>query len=86
MGPAELVGRCFPELPRLEAYRYDLIGSLAGIAPSPRCRSSARRRVVWGLIAAVAYGVLLVPRPRSCLALATVPSLVVVVGCCWPRR
>lgn len=31
MGPAELVGRCFPELERLEAYRYDLIGSLTGI-------------------------------------------------------
>ncbi|MFC7639997.1 hypothetical protein ACFQX6_02285 [Streptosporangium lutulentum] len=31
MGPAELVGRCFPELGRLEAYRYDLIGSLTGI-------------------------------------------------------
>src|SRR3990170_4185509 len=29
-GPAELVGRCFRELPRLTAYRYDLVGSLAG--------------------------------------------------------
>ena len=30
-GPGELVGRCFTELPRLDAYRYDLIGSLIGI-------------------------------------------------------
>src|SRR5690349_19081190 len=31
-GPAELVGRCFAQLPRLTAYRYDLVGSLIGIA------------------------------------------------------
>ena len=30
-GPGELVGRCLGELPRLQAYRLDLIGSLAGI-------------------------------------------------------
>jgi hypothetical protein len=31
-GPGELVGSCFGHLPRLEAYRLDLLGSLAGIA------------------------------------------------------
>src|SRR4249920_671265 len=30
-GPGEIVGSCFHHLPRLEAYRLDLIGSLAGI-------------------------------------------------------
>jgi hypothetical protein len=30
-GPGELVGRCFTLLPRLEAYRLDLLGSLLGI-------------------------------------------------------
>src|SRR3954453_6202703 len=30
-GPAEVVGRCFGALPPLTAYRYDLLGSLAGI-------------------------------------------------------
>jgi hypothetical protein len=30
-GPGELVGRCFLELPRLDAYRFDLLGSLLGI-------------------------------------------------------
>jgi len=30
-GPGELVAACFQQLPRLDAYRYDLIGSLIGI-------------------------------------------------------
>ncbi len=30
-GPAEIVGGCFRDLPRLQAYRFDLIGSLCGI-------------------------------------------------------
>ncbi|MEU4516395.1 spermidine synthase [Nonomuraea wenchangensis] len=79
MGPAELVGRCFPELPRLEAYRYDLIGSLTGIASFTALSFLSAPPVFWALIAAVCYGVLLVPRPRSLyLGLVTVPSLAVV--------
>ncbi len=31
-GPGEIVGACFRQLPRLDAYRFDLLGSLAGIA------------------------------------------------------
>jgi hypothetical protein len=31
-GPGEMVGACFRQLPRLDAYRFDLLGSLAGIA------------------------------------------------------
>ncbi|MFB9247561.1 spermidine synthase [Sphaerisporangium melleum] len=81
MGPAELVGRCFPELPRLEAYRYDLIGSLTGIAMFSLLSLASAPPVAWGLIAACAYGVLL--RPRSLgryLGLVTFPSLVVVAA------
>ncbi|MGN9780547.1 spermidine synthase [Nonomuraea sp. ZG12] len=79
MGPAELVGRCFPELPRLEAYRYDLIGSLTGIAAFTALSFLSAPPVFWGLIVAIAYGLLLVPRPRvPYLALVTVPSLAVV--------
>lgn len=84
MGPAELVGRCFPELPRLEAYRYDLIGSLAGIAAFTALSFLSAPPIYWGVIAAVAYGVLLVPRRAagrivSYLGLVTVPSLAVVL-------
>ncbi|TMR09375.1 spermidine synthase [Nonomuraea turkmeniaca] len=79
MGPAELVGRCFPELPRLEAYRYDLIGSLTGIAAFTALSFLSAPPVFWGIIAAICYGVLLVPRPRALqVGLVAVPSLVVV--------
>ncbi|WP_219470192.1 spermidine synthase [Nonomuraea rhizosphaerae] len=79
MGPAELVGRCFPELSRLEAYRYDLIGSLTGIAVFTALSFLSAPPVFWGIIAALAYGLLLVPRPRVLyLGLVTVPSLAVV--------
>ena len=65
-GPAELVGRCFPELPRLTAYRYDLIGSLIGIAAVHRAVVPERAAGRGGaLIATVAFGALLIPRPRS---------------------
>ena len=54
-GPGELVADCFSQLPRLDAYRFDLIGSLIGIvafticsftgAP-PACLVPAGRRAV----------------------------------------
>ncbi|MER6831139.1 spermidine synthase [Streptosporangium sp. NPDC000563] len=78
MGPAELVGRCFPELERLEAYRYDLIGSLGGIALFTALSFLSAPPVVWGLIAAVAYAVLLWPRRVWARAALLVPSLIVV--------
>ncbi|GGO71651.1 spermidine synthase [Nonomuraea cavernae] len=79
MGPAELVGRCFPELPRLEAYRYDLIGSLTGIAAFTALSFLSAPPIFWGLIAAVAYALLLVPRPLvTYLGFVVVPSLAVV--------
>lgn len=79
MGPAELVGRCFPELPRLEAYRYDLIGSLTGIAAFTALSFLSAPPVFWGLIAAICYALLLVPKPRSLyIGLVIVPALGVV--------
>ncbi|MBB5078880.1 spermidine synthase [Nonomuraea endophytica] len=63
MGPAELVGRCFPELPRLEAYRYDLIGSLTGIGVFTGLSFLSAPPVVWGTIAAVCFLLLLTPKP-----------------------
>ncbi|MEU1392565.1 MULTISPECIES: spermidine synthase [unclassified Nonomuraea] len=78
MGPAELVGRCFPELPRLEAYRCDLIGSLSGIAAFTALSFLSAPPVFWGVVAALCYGLLLVPRPRSLyLGLVVLPSLLV---------
>ncbi|MBB2910205.1 SAM-dependent methyltransferase [Streptosporangium becharense] len=78
MGPAELVGRCFPELDRLEAYRYDLIGSLTGIALFTALSFLSAPPVVWGGIAALAYAVLLWPRRPWARVALLLPSLVVV--------
>ncbi|WP_433256528.1 spermidine synthase [Streptosporangium sp. CA-135522] len=78
MGPAELVGRCFPELDRLEAYRYDLLGSLTGIALFTGLSFLSAPPVVWGTIAAVAYIALLWPRKVWGRVALAIPSLVIV--------
>ncbi|MDQ3464106.1 MAG: spermidine synthase [Actinomycetota bacterium] len=46
-GPGELVADCFHHLPRLTAYRYDLIGSLAGIVAFTVCAFLGVPPVVW---------------------------------------
>jgi SAM-dependent methyltransferase len=61
MGPGEVVGRCFGELTRLDAYRFDLLGSLAGIAVFTALSFAGAPPVVWGLLVAVLYALLLVP-------------------------
>ena len=53
-GPGELVAACFPRLERLEAYRYDLIGSLAGIGAFTALSFLRAPSVVVGCVVAVA--------------------------------
>ncbi len=67
-GPAELVGRCFAELPRLTAYRYDLIGSLVGIVSFTGLSFLGAPPIWWGLIVTVMFGALMIPRQRSGVA------------------
>jgi SAM-dependent methyltransferase len=50
MGPAQLVGRSFRELPALEAYRADLLGSLAGIATFTGFAFLGAPPLVWGVV------------------------------------
>lgn len=50
MGPAQLVGRSFRELPALEAYRLDLLGSLAGIVTFTGFAFLGVSPLVWGLV------------------------------------
>ena len=57
-GPAEIVGRCFGRLPPLSAYRYDLIGSLLGIAAFTALSFLRTPSVAWGAIACLLYVVL----------------------------
>ncbi len=78
LGPAEAVGRCFARLEPLEAYRLDLLGSLAGIAAFTALSFLRAPSFVWGTIAATAYLVLLRPRiplPASAAALTIVGLL-----------
>jgi tRNA1(Val) A37 N6-methylase TrmN6 len=84
MGPGELVGGCFRELPRLEAYRLDLVGSLIGIVGFTALSFSGAPPVVWGVFVAVGYLVVLVPRGRpvataGTAAVVAAPMAVVVL-------
>jgi spermidine synthase len=57
-GPAEAVGRCFGKLPPLTAYRWDLIGSLLGIAGFTVLSFLWAPPVVWGVLVALGFVVL----------------------------
>jgi hypothetical protein len=50
MGPAQLVGRSFRELRPLDAYRVDLLGSLAGIGAFTAFAFLGAPPLVWGLV------------------------------------
>jgi spermidine synthase len=58
-GPGEIVGSCFSELDRLEAYRLDLLGSLAGIATFTALAYLGAPPLVWFTIVGVLFIVLL---------------------------
>ncbi|MEU8225972.1 spermidine synthase [Kribbella sp. NPDC048915] len=60
-GPAELVGRCFAELPRLTAYRFDLVGSLIGIITFTALSFLGAPPIWWGLIVTVVFAALMIP-------------------------
>jgi spermidine synthase len=66
-GPAELVAECFPSLPRLEAYRWDLVGSLTGIVGFTLCSFLGAPPLVWFGIVAIFFVVLL---SRTALAVS----------------
>lgn len=57
-GPAEVVGRCFGQLPPLTAYRWDLVGSLLGIGLFSLLSLASAPSYVWGSIVAVGFVVL----------------------------
>jgi spermidine synthase len=58
-GPAEIVGACFRDLPRLQAYRFDLIGSLCGIVCFTILSIFDSPPLVWFAIVAALFVVLL---------------------------
>jgi len=78
-GPGELVADCFNRLPRLDAYRYDLLGSLAGIATFTLFSFTGLPPLVWFLLISLLFIVLLraVSRWVSVVLLASMCVLLV---------
>lgn len=75
-GPAELVGRCFAKLSNLTAYRYDLIGSLAGILTFTALSFLRAPSLVWGIIALAPAIWLTTPKRRLVSAAWSVVLLI----------
>ena len=75
-GPGELVADCFSQLPRLDAYRYDLIGSLIGIVGFTVCAFTGAPPLVWFLLVAALFVVLLAGASR----VVTITLLAVTVA------
>ncbi|WP_328794414.1 spermine/spermidine synthase domain-containing protein [Herbidospora solisilvae] len=80
MGPAELVGQCFPKLDRLEAYRWDLVGSLCGIGLFTLLSFLSAPPLAWGLVVAIGYFVVMRPQGLLTGALLAVPALLVITA------
>ncbi|GAB3666028.1 hypothetical protein GCM10027589_30930 [Actinocorallia lasiicapitis] len=78
MGPALIVGQCFEKLSRLEAYRWDLVGSLLGISAFTAMSFLYAPPVVWGVIAAALYLWLLLPRTLVEGLLVVTPAIALV--------
>ena len=81
---AEGVARTFARFEPLEAYRLDIIGSIAGIITFSALSFLRAPPVVWGSVAGAVFLVLCPPRPsdrvRSALQLVAVAAIVVILG------
>ena len=76
-GPAEIVGGCFRVLPRLDAYRFDLLGSLGGIVAFTLLSWFDSPPLAWFLIVGVLFVVLL-GRAGSGVSVALLVALAVM--------
>ena len=82
-GPGELVGACFMHLPRLDAYRYDLLGSLLGIAVFTGLAFLDSPPFVWFAIIGALFVVLL-GRPGVSVSVSLLVALLLLFG--YPMR
>jgi SAM-dependent methyltransferase len=77
-GPGLLVAQCFLEMPRLDAYRYDLIGSLLGTVLFAVMSFLSAPPIVWSVFV-VAAVIALIPTPRW-LVLGSLAVFLVVMA------
>lgn len=82
-GPGELVGACFTRLPRLDAYRLDLIGSLAGISVFTGLAFLDAPPFVWFAIIGALF-VALLGKPGVSISVTLVVVLLLMLG--YPLR
>ncbi len=81
-GPGELVADCFAELPRLDAYRFDLIGSLVGIVLFTLCSFAGAPPIAWFCLVAALFVVLFGVAGASVSVILTI-TLVAMFGYPW---
>jgi hypothetical protein len=81
-GPGELVGSCFGELERLEAYRLDLLGSIVGIVAFTGLSFFAAPPLVWFAIVCALYVVLLA---RSGVMVPVTVSIALLATLAYPQ-
>src|SRR5512133_2730921 len=75
-GPGELAADCFSQLPRLAAYRCDLIGSLIGIVVFTGCAFTGAPPLAWFLLVAL----LVVGLSAGAVRVVTITLLTVTVA------
>ncbi|MGH8961711.1 MAG: spermidine synthase [Jatrophihabitantaceae bacterium] len=76
-GPGEIVGSCFSQLERLEAYRLDLLGSLLGIVVFTGLSFLDAPPLVWFAIVGVLF-IALLGRPASSVSVTLLVALLVM--------
>lgn len=77
---AEGVARTFKQLDALDAYKYDLIGSLLGIAAFTAISFLRLPPLAWGIVATILFLVVMLPSATNAIRVATVAPLIVVVS------
>jgi hypothetical protein len=78
-GPGEIVAHCFAQLPRLTAYRLDLLGSLAGIAAFTGLSFLDAPPLVWFGLACVLF-VALLGRPAVAVSVPLLITMLALLG------
>lgn len=76
-GPGEIVGSCFGQLARLEAYRLDLLGSLLGIVVFTALSFLGAPPLVWFSIVGVVF-IALLGRPGASVSVTLLVALLVM--------